>query len=781
MTGTVSILIVIVSVIATEAAFESMNHMTAETPFAELVVAIENELMIVGSMAFLFKIIINLTSFINSEWLLALEYADLLVPVITFSRCFIGIGLIYMSIKGENFPSYPPLLSESFPNPLHSPSLPPLFYINVHSVCDSWGKAYHFHHLEVMDAYLDKHHAWFTRGKLFFILPLSSINSQMEFRIFHAIFCEHYMIQRSAFAFDEYVHRVFEKLLLRIISMHEIDWFIICIMALLNWARVEFKLDVNECLRAAGKPDLACLKQSNMVSFCYFGVAMLALNIVLAVVSRYYELEILTSRGVHSSDDFALFLDQADKEAGAQKVSDKKRFNADDLKAAVIRARNLYVEEMEAKEHSLLHILLRCPGNLYALVRGLCFKKDATAPSKNSRGGGGGTVLVTSFDEEDVDESASRRYVPSPKNPATSLAKGSSASSVLPTLLATTSSTPMAKNELQSHMITRRASHANLETQDVMTKIFFLGRSYLYFDTVCLSIMPISFYLALWITNFVSLASEIDNTLMWQFLSLLPGILSMIFYMYTTRVASLLLAMTELDNDAVEEILEQTEGARQLQAEMREKILSKLEEIGNPREELKNLFESIDDNDSGLLSRSEFQTFLNQLQITFSKKKWSQIYAEIDKDGSNEIDYHELFLFIFPDSNEAKRMEGKRIRDIKRRVGEKAKNLIERNQNVGMAASRKGSTKSHVILSQIVDSTKHHGVTDEFSGRIPISRSHSPDQANSYGTTVVPSSTLGRLPSPQGSSGGSPSLTRGTDLEDVEECSGRSLEGWNHA
>ena len=616
-----------------------------------------------------------------------------------------------------------------------------------------------------MDAYLDKHHTWFSRGRLFYVLPLSSINSQMEFRIFHAIFSEHYMIQRSAFAFDEYVHRIFEKFLLRVISMHEIDWFIICLMALVNWARLQFKLDVNDCLRADGEPDLACLKKSNMLNFCYCGLAMLALNVIMAVVSRYYELEILSSRGVNSSDDFALFLDQADKEGLAQKASDKKRFNADDLKAAVIRARNLSEEERLAKENSLLQLVLKCPWNLYALVRGLCVKNDVFVSANNSRKG---SVLVTAFTDDDDEESSNPRNLPSPKGPP-------------PSPLATAPSLLTPKEELRSRMVdNRRASQANLGTKEAMSKIFFFGRPYLYFDTVCLSIMPISVYLALWITNFVTLASEMERTLMWQFLSILPGIISTLFYVYTTRVASLLLAMTELDNDAVEEILEQTEGARQLQVEMREKILSKLEAIGNPREELKNLFESIDDNGSGLLSRSEFQTFLNQLQISFSKKKWAQIYAEIDKDGSDEIDYHELFLFIFPDSNEAKRMERKRIREIKHRVGEKAQNLIERQSKRGdMANSRKGSMK-HVILTQIIESTKHNldaASFDEFSSRVPLhSRSHSLDGEEFPATVNNPSPTLlGRSSSLQVDT---PSTTKVTDLEDVDESSSKS---WNHA
>ena len=663
--GTVSIIIVVVSVIAVEAAFELLNHLTHDTPFAELVLAVEKELMVVGSMAFAFKIIINVTTFINSDWLLGLEYGDILIPFITFSRCLIGVGLIYMSIK----------------------------------VCDSWGKAYHFHHLEILDAYLDKQNAWFTQGKLFFLLPLSHINAQMEFRIFHAIFSEHYMIQKTAFAFDEYVHRIFEKHLLRIIGMHELDWVIVCAMSLLNWARLSLKLDVNDCIRENGKPTLSCLKETNMLNFCYIGLALLAFSVLMAVISRYYEIAILASHGVFSCGDFAFFLDNHETESNKQRVQDKRRFNADDLKDAVIRAKAISIAEAEEKENSLWYLQLNCLSHLYKLM---LYVTGQTAPPPPTRV----TPIPTDANEDsDGDGDHNRQVLRDSQYSIAQLKE------------------QIKTGGLKDISHSRRGTRASLELKGSLgNAIFFLGKSHYYFDTVCLMILPISFYLSLWITNFVTLSTEIGETIKWQFFSILPGLVSALCYVYITKVAALLLAITELDNDAVEEILEQTEGAHQLQEEMRKKILEKLEEIGNPREELKNLFESIDDNNSGLLSRKEFQTFLNELQISFSRRKWAQIYKEIDKDGSGELDYHELFLFIFPDSSLAQRLERKRIRDIQQRVSSKAVRLInaetkksEKGGVMGVMKSRSNSVSGQVVLRQILQSTRANNAAQSSS------------------------------------------------------------------
>lgn len=70
---------------------------------------------------------------------------------------------------------------------------------------------------------------------------------QMEFRIFHSIFCNTFRIQKDAFAFDEYVAKVFQRSVLELIEIRFLDWFYVTCLLLLNLARVKLNLNLNPC------------------------------------------------------------------------------------------------------------------------------------------------------------------------------------------------------------------------------------------------------------------------------------------------------------------------------------------------------------------------------------------------------------------------------------------------------------------------------------------------------------------------------------------------------
>lgn len=73
--GSTSVLIIIVAVIMTEKLFHGLHILTHDTPFQDMVSAIEKELMVAGCMAFIFKITVNTTTSIEGGYLHALEYA----------------------------------------------------------------------------------------------------------------------------------------------------------------------------------------------------------------------------------------------------------------------------------------------------------------------------------------------------------------------------------------------------------------------------------------------------------------------------------------------------------------------------------------------------------------------------------------------------------------------------------------------------------------------------------------------------------------------------------
>ena len=366
--GSLSILIVIGSVLSVEQTFHYMEHAVHDTPFEDMVHAIEKELMIVGTMAFILKVIIETNSdAIEYEWLHALHFADTLVPVTSFCLCFIGFLLIGMSLL----------------------------------VCRVWTRAYHYHLYELLDEYYTKAEQFWHSSSLSY-LPFSRVNSEMEFRIFHSIFCEQFNIQRKAFAFDEYVYRKYEKYLLMILEIGWKNWLFVIILVCANWLRVEMAWDSHDCVRddrrkllgleglglglgipssleaeaeaelvglsvghrilgASGddndendkKSDysLACEGESSIYNFIYCGIFLCGVCFCLAVVARYYELKLMACRGIRSSDDYALYLQTYEEAHKEDAEEEALKLSEHDLRVAVAEAKE-WTEDHITRKHN---------------------------------------------------------------------------------------------------------------------------------------------------------------------------------------------------------------------------------------------------------------------------------------------------------------------------------------------------------------------------------------------------------------------------------------------
>jgi hypothetical protein len=72
---------------------------------------------------------------------------------------------------------------------------------------------------------------------MFSFIP-NRVVAELEFRIFHNIFCDVYKIQRQAFAFDEYVDKVYEKFVMTTVEIRPIDWIGVSALFTLNFIRL---------------------------------------------------------------------------------------------------------------------------------------------------------------------------------------------------------------------------------------------------------------------------------------------------------------------------------------------------------------------------------------------------------------------------------------------------------------------------------------------------------------------------------------------------------------
>ena len=261
-----SLLIVVVGVLSLEFLFSVAHKYTAGTPYDELVIALEKELMIVGCTAFLFTIYLNQESVLSYKWVFAIEYADLLIPIFAFSNCLKGFMLILLS-----------------------------YYLSFF-----WGRSHHLSNEElIIDFIKDTTKSWRK-------LVLDVLNpgvAQIEFAIVHEIFCDMYRFHADAFAFDLYVKRVLEKFVLEMIEIRVVHWVLLIGLMCFYFIQSQSSSSGVYSCRDTDKETL-CRQINGIYYFTFVGCIMYAITIVTLCVARYYELQLLRRRGVERTADY---------------------------------------------------------------------------------------------------------------------------------------------------------------------------------------------------------------------------------------------------------------------------------------------------------------------------------------------------------------------------------------------------------------------------------------------------------------------------------------------
>jgi hypothetical protein len=128
--------------------------------------------------------------------------------------------------------------------------------------------------------------------------------------------------------------------------------------------------------------------------------------------------------------------------------------------------------------------------------------------------------------------------------------------------------------------------------------VFLFSWPELYLEGIQSLLMIVALYYALFFTNFVASA----GSPMWKVLTLLPAVLSTILLVYIVKCAVLVSALHAVDCDAILEVLEQTEGSKQLADTIRAKIITKLQTMGEePQAQMFDLFVEMNMDGTGLL------------------------------------------------------------------------------------------------------------------------------------------------------------------------------------
>lgn len=185
---------------------------------------------------------------------------DLVVPLFSFTNCFISMILILRSLRH----------------------------------CDIWSKAYHLRPAEILDEYTESSSVMLTYMKCMSVF--SQLMQEIEFRIIHDIFCDHYNVQRKAFAFDEYVSLIYERFVLNIIELRLIHWFAFLLVSFAYWIPNSVDHALGDCEEGESETGrCASVQETYLVTL--FGALLFFVAVCFAVASRCYEKAIIRMAG----------------------------------------------------------------------------------------------------------------------------------------------------------------------------------------------------------------------------------------------------------------------------------------------------------------------------------------------------------------------------------------------------------------------------------------------------------------------------------------------------
>eukprot|EP01041_Mallomonas_annulata_P003493 gene3493-6953_t len=186
----------------------------------------------------------------------------------------------------------------------------------------------------------------------------------------------------------------------------------------------------------------------------------------------------------------------------------------------------------------------------------------------------------------------------------------------------------------ENFMVTRKTK------AETFADIYFLGNENIFMRTVELTIMLNCMWLSLWATNYITLANQSSNAVLWM----MP-VLGLV-----VKTSAKLVAITKFDLEVFSKVLETAEETTLLVKELRHKIITQTAQLvgGRSQKELiDELFREIDIDGSGSISKIEFRRFLRVLDLNFSKNKFNHLFQAIDQDKDGLISILEYKNMVF--------------------------------------------------------------------------------------------------------------------------------------
>ena len=392
------------------------------------------------------------------------------------------------------------------------------------------------------------------------------------------------------------------------------------------------------------------------------GVIIMLWALSMAVAARFYTLKLLRLYGINKVEDYPIFIRMVELDDNDCPLNERK-LNAEEVKQAVEEVKSsLNRKELMKKRDNMNRSF--SIGSIQSWISSSFRQSDTNIPVPPSPSSPESSASLTqpssaphlsdlrkSVNEERRD--AILEIAKTINEDTEDGRKESKSGKIRWSLVRTASVIKVSKDRRIKEVAENMESHKYAID---LKQLFLFRAPHLFFEMIDLLLMAISLYLSFWVCDCVTIAQQLhtSNRSMWILLTFFPGLVSVLLFAAIVDQTVPIMSICTLDADIIEEIQEQQEVVTQLGAFVGGKILRRLQAMGEGRAYLEDLFRAIDTNGSNLLSCDEFKSFCTEMSISFSNKRWRQIFREIDSNCDNEVSFEELFLFLYPDSDEAR-------------------------------------------------------------------------------------------------------------------------------
>ena len=215
--------------------------------------------------------------------------------------------------------------------------------------------------------------------------------------------------------------------------------------------------------------------------------------------------------------------------------------------------------------------------------------------------------------------------------------------------------------------------------------IFPPGYSTIYYRTVSVLVLLQAVYVALWVTDFTSVAEHSQNPILWQALLALPIALNFFCLYHNIFKSSIIRSMTHRNADILDEIVEEAREQVHVARDLRAAIVEHLTFLEIPRslwkEHLWKHFQIADTNGSHEIDSEEFLMWFRAMDVHFSRKTTKRIFNALDRDKSGAISWKEMEAIIFPEfQNRTSTRQLARVRSLGQTRGKSTREALEKLQ-----------------------------------------------------------------------------------------------------